>query len=153
MIGSLLKRIRSANAPIKDRRSRATNLLAFLEEHGVLVLDKDGLAMIGMNRKQAFQTVYDLVLSEKIQMRAEADGRVVAMSNDAFTILMEERARETWRQEAHIEELLPACSGPDGLAADYNEDNTDFLSGERQSLPERGRDPWISIGNVALGNE
>ena len=152
MIGSLLKRIRSANAPIKDRRSRATTLLAFLEEHGVLVLDKAGLATIGMNRKQAFQTVYDLVLSEKIQMRAEADGRVVAMSNDAFTILMEERARETWRQEAHIE-LLPACSAPDSLTAEYNEDNTDFLSGERQSLPERGRDPWISIGNVALGNE
>ena len=152
MIGNLLKRIRSANAPARDRRSRATSLLAYLDEFGTLVLDKAGLAMIGMNRKQAFQTVYDLVLAEKIQMRAEADGRVVAMSNNAFTSLMEERARETWRQEALIE-LLPTCADPDRLTAEYNEDNPDFLTGERQSLPERGRDPWLNIGNVAFGNE
>lgn len=152
MIGNLLKRLRFTNTSTKDRRGRAARLLAFLEENGTLILDKAGLATIGMNRKQAFQTVYDLVLGEKIQMRAEADGKVVAMSNAAFVALMEERAKETWRLEAGLV-LGENALHSKAVKVEIDEDNPDILSGERQTFPDRRREPWITVENASLDGE
>lgn len=139
MIGNLLKRIGFTNNPARNRRNRAERLFAVLEDKGALVLDKAGLEMIGMSRKQAFQSVYDLMVAERIQMRAEADGRVVAMSNAAFNVLMEERASETWRNEAAL--LFAGSGGAIGSGGD----GSDFLSAGRPILPERHRESWISF--------
>lgn len=146
MLRKIIDRFASKNNPAKCRRTRAAILLAYLEQNHSLVLDKKGLAAIGMNRKQAFQTVYDLVLHEKIQIRAEENGRVVAMSNEEFIRLMEVRAKETWKDEAGLE--LAGKKGEGAFEIAFApEEEAEFSAGEWQTLPDRHREPWIEFEN------
>ena len=149
MLKKLLGRLNAKHDPAKRRRDRATVLLAYLEANHSLALDHEGLAKIGMNRKQAFQTVYDLVLHESVQMRADADGLVVVMTNDEFIRQMEARAKETWKEEAKL--VLNGDQGAFDLAfAAESADAPENLSGPRQTLPDRRRDPWIELESFNL---
>lgn len=160
MLKKILDRFSSRANPVKSRRTRAAKLLDYLEEHASLTLDKEGLAAIGMNRKQAFQTVYDLVLHDSIQMRAEPDGRVVAMSNAEYNRQMEVRAKKLWKDEAGL--VLDGDRGAFDLAfadsdsfagPDGGDECPEFLSLDRQTLPERARDPWIGYENLAFDDD
>ncbi len=129
MIKRLFDRLLFKERQIKNRRTRAAILLDYLDQHGSLVLDNNGLSAIGMSRKQAFQTLYDLIIHESVQMRAEADGQVVVMSNAEYIRQMEERARETWKCEADLR-LETDSEAIDLEFVACDEDNADFLSGE-----------------------
>ncbi|MDR0362871.1 MAG: hypothetical protein LBJ46_09355 [Planctomycetota bacterium] len=136
------------------RQTRAALLMDYLEDNGSLVLDKKGLAILGLNRKQAFQTVYDLVLKEDIQMRAEEDGSVVVMSNKAFAELLEQRALDASHDQDHV-------AANDGDAFDlaaiaFGEEEgmeSEVYAYPRNSLPIRGRDPWIAVENISFDFE
>ena len=146
MFKKIFDRIGSKTNPAKHRRTRAAVLLHYLEVNHSLILNREGLEKIGMNRKQAFQTVYDLVLHESIQMRAEADGMVVVMSNEEFLRQMETRAKKTWEKES----ALVLNEGKDAFDFDLafahaEESDPDFSSEERQTLPDRRREPWFAF--------
>lgn len=149
MLRKIIDRFAAKNNPARCRRTRAAILFAYLEEHHSLTLDRDGLALVGMSRKQAFQTVYDLVLHEKIQIRAEEDGKVVAMSNAEFIRLMEQRAKETWQDEAGLELAGREGAGAFDIAF-AAEEGAEISAGGRQTLPDRRREPWIEFEDYPI---
>lgn len=146
MLKKIFTRLGGKKHPAGARKNRAEMLLHYLEENQSLVLDGDGLLKIGMSRKQAFQTVYDLVVRENIQMRAETDGRVVVMTNAEYIRQMEDRARETWSQDAGLK--TETAKNVVDLAPLEDDDAEFFAAAEGKSLPERGREPWISLENA-----
>ncbi|MDR1611276.1 MAG: hypothetical protein LBT97_00670 [Planctomycetota bacterium] len=149
MFKNLMNRMRHKGES-ESRQTRAQLLLEYLEQNGALTLDKKGLSILGLSRKQAFQIVYDLVLDERIQMRAEADGRVIVMSNAAFAEHLERRAREAAEKDASqvIEEdqlldlALVAFGEENGMEPEY-------YAYSRNSLPVRSREPWMAGGKIS----
>lgn len=146
MLKKVVDRFRSKEKTTHVRRDRATLLMEYLQVNNSLVLDREGLAVIGMSRKQAFQTVYDLVVNETIQMRAEPDGKVIIMTNAEYIRQKEDKARETWANEAGLK--ISEETNNQDLLLNVDEDNPDIMYAEGKSLPERERDPWISFDDA-----
>ncbi|MDR3210910.1 MAG: hypothetical protein LBU79_03220 [Planctomycetota bacterium] len=136
MLRNFLQRLSFREQAARKRRSRATQILEFLEKNAVLALDGDGLARLGMNRKQAFQSVYDLVVKESIQMRADPDGRVVVMSNSEYARQMDDRVSEIVREEIYSAEEGDTT----GLELDLALAGT--VIHDQFPLPEHRREPW-----------
>ncbi len=146
MFKKVVDRFRSKEKTAHVRRDRATQLMEYLQANNSLVLDREGLALVGMSRKQAFQTVYDLVVNESIQMRAESDGKVIIMTNAEYIRQKEDKARETWAKEAGLK--MAGDAKDSDLLLNVDEDNPDIMYAEGKSLPERERDPWISFDDA-----
>lgn len=162
MLKRILNRISGTKRREQGRKGLAARLLADLESRGSLVLDKEGLEGLGISKKQAFQVVYDLVIREKAQMRADNGGRVVVMSNREFADFMRRRAEaeslpghlpedvtvqvKLGNEEFDAFEVAPAASA--SVPAEMPEPVNVAIG--RQSLPERKREPWIAFEDINL---
>lgn len=158
MLKRILNRLSGKRRREQKRKGLAARLLADLESRGSLVLDKEGLEGLRISKKQAFQIVYDLVIREKAQMRADNGGRVVVMSNREFADFMKRRAEAEalpgrlpedvtiqvalGNEEFDAFEITPAASA----AAP----ETVKVTSGRQTLPDRKREPWIAFEDITL---
>lgn len=164
------------------RRDLAELLWVCVEAQGALVLDEGFFGRMRIGRASALTAVCDLLLAERIHLRSDSEGRMVAMSNFEFMRFILDRAENAMRAKrspaaagggvcetapgatehgagtevSTARETIARVVGSETLAE--NGEAPD-VTGEwsnfpdwRQSLPERKREPWPPFEESGAGS-
>jgi hypothetical protein len=167
----------------RNTRHAAEELMHRLEEKASLVVDDNFVADMGLGRKALYRLVYDMVRRERMFMLAGTDGRMLLMTNDEFRRFMFRRsgkimpaetlegvavayAETDWADNSDSDLVLesPAAAGQpwempaaalDWFALDIapDADEKTDLPDQRQSMPDRKREPWPMIGDFVPDEE
>ena len=114
LFGSFSRKKRLARARLAD------DVLRRLEADNVLIVEQGVPESFGVKRKEFFQTVYDLVMKERIYMISDIEGKVVLMTNAEFSNFMMRRStsRET---EIRRRDTVPAKKDNVALVVSFDE--------------------------------
>ena len=147
----------------RSPQSAAERLTALLNKHASLVVDDHLVATMGVGRKALYRIIYEMVRRERMFMLTDKSDQMLLMTNTEFnrflfrqsggTVPLPALPMETLRVEAEPEtnvtaEIVDLDWFTLDVAPEETAEGTEAPE-YRQSLPERKREPWTVLEDIA----